>query len=85
MGDYSRPTGIPRLQPTNLPGKPPANEVSQRFTTDRAAAVVPRLQGGAKPSPSGDTGPGQRFLSTRQPAIGHGSMGSGYDSDGDYD
>ena len=66
MGDFSRPTGIPRLQPNALPSKPPVNGVGQRFTTERAAAVVPRLQGGAKPSPSGETGPGQRFLSTRQ-------------------
>jgi len=54
--------------------KPPANGVGQRFVTERSAAVVPRLQGGAKPSVSGETGPGQRFLSTRQPMSG----GKGY-------
>lgn len=70
MGDFSRPTGIPRLQPSGIGSKPPANEHGQRFTTDRAAAVVPRLQGGAKPGgPRGTTEHGQRFLSTRQPQV----------------
>ena len=67
MSDFSRPTGLPRLQPTNLPGKPGANGVGQRFTTDRAAAVIPRLQGGAKGSPRGLQENGQQYLSTRQP------------------
>jgi len=67
MSDFSRPTGIPRLQPSNLPGKPGVNEHGQRFTTDRAAAVVPRLQGGAKGSPRGMSENGLLYLSTRQP------------------
>lgn len=70
MSDMSRPTGIPRLQPSNLPGKPGANGVGQRFVTDRAAAVVPRLQGGAKPGgPRGMAENGQLYLSTRQPKV----------------
>ena len=72
MPDFSRPTGIPRLQPSNLPGKPPANPVGQRYTTARAAAVVTRLQGGAKPAPRGMEENGQRYLSTRQPKVGKG-------------
>lgn len=73
MADYTRPTGIPRLQPSKGgDSKPPANGVSQRFTTARAAAVVPRLQGGAKGSPRGMEENGQRYLSTRQPKVGKG-------------
>ncbi len=70
MGDFSRPTGIPRLQPSNLPSKPPANDVGQRFSTERSAAVIPRLQGGSKPRVSGEAGPGQIFLSARQVKVG---------------